>query len=278
MAWKTIEFGPAMFDTLVRDWEDVSRELADFNFTRRVQTLNSSLFSDINFGEEFLNEQLFLDEVATTTALSFGADGAIIRLFDETAGSLNEAGHSGNVDAVMMAPIRPGELLEGRVFRSPERTWGLVETSPKRKTRGCKVDAASIEILRERNINAAITVRLEDPIPSDNVSPAAASISPLGTLSYFYSRSHRFSWRDVALFIGFGRKVADSLSLLRQSNELYQKTRMLEVQAPVATQAELAHLLIHDLSHKVLNIEGDARDGSSLTQVGNASWSLPAIR
>jgi signal transduction histidine kinase len=248
-----------MFDRLVHDWEDMSRKLADFNFTRRVQTLNSSLFSDISLGEEFLNEQSFLDEVVKMTALSFGADGAVIRLFEETSGSLNEAAHTGNVDPVMIAPIRPGELLAGRVFLSTERTWGLVETSPQWKTRGCKLDKISIKALRERNINAAVTVRLEHPIPIDNVS-SQASNSALGTLSYFYTRPHRFSWRDVALFMGFGRKVADSVSLLRQSNELYQKTRMLEVQAPVATQAELAHLLIHDLSHKVLNIEGDARD------------------
>src|SRR5262249_33718724 len=81
-----------------------------------------------------------------------------------------------------------------------------------------------------------------------------------GTLTYFFNRPNSFSYRDIMLFIGFCQRATDALSLAKQSERLHERTRMLEIQAPVFTQVEIAHLLIHDLSHKLAHVEFAAQD------------------
>jgi signal transduction histidine kinase len=240
-----------VWHALKRDWKDATVAIADFNYARRVIALAVPLgnYSEAN-GE--MEEAEFLRQVARTTALSFGADAAIIRLYDTDEQVLKVAAWEGDVTDQVVADLRPGEALAGVVLSSLTSNWALAEIGPKPIVRGAELPKASVEFLRDLGIRASLCARMDEPLVSAS--------KPVGTITYYFRRANRFSWRDVALFVGFARRVTDLLGLIRQANRLQEKTRILEIQAPVFTQAELAHLLVHDLSHKVLDIEGEAAD------------------
>jgi signal transduction histidine kinase len=230
-------------------WDKVAEQIANANFARRVVALAAPLIPDLGRVDN-VDDSAFLEQVVQTAGLSFGADGAIIRLFDPDINMLMVADQAGDAPDALLEDRRPGEGLSGSVLVSEKENWALVEFAAQTQVRGCPVSPNSVGILHENGVRAVLCARLDDPFPT-------SGSSPFGTLSYYFRRPNSFSWRDVALFVGFTRRVADLLGLVRQAKRLYEKSRILEIQAPVFTQAELAHLLVHDLSHKVLDIEGE---------------------
>jgi signal transduction histidine kinase len=236
---------------LKKDWDRAITEIADFNYARRVIALAVPLAYHRKTSAE-ISETDFLQQVARTTALSFGADAALIRLFDADEERLKLAAWEGDVSDEMISDRRPGEALSGAVLSARENNWALVEIDRTPITRGAALPDSSIQFLVRQGVRACLCARMDEPL----ISPS----TPIGTVTYLFRRANRFSWRDVALFVGFTRRVADLLCLIRQAARLQEKTQILEIQAPVFTQAELAHLLVHDLSHKVLDIEGEGAE------------------
>jgi signal transduction histidine kinase len=220
-------------------------ELSDHNYTRRVQFL-SEPFSVSNGAEAPLSESATGKNLTHLTALSFGADGAVFRTYDARSELLRVVEFEGEMPDELISERRNGELLSGAVVCAGDFGWSVVEISPKVSIRGCKISPESIEQLRRLGVRAAISARLDDPRKFDG--------PPLGTLTYFFNRPNRFSWRDVTLFLAFAKRAADAIALTRETSELSERNMLIENQSRTFTQAEVATLLVHDIAHKVFHV------------------------
>lgn len=236
---------------LEEEWAIATSRIADFNYSRRVIALASPLIFDEAISAN-LSEDAFLNRVARITALSFGSDAALVRLYNPDEDCLRIAAFEGLLSEDFVSIRARGEALSGTVLASNSENWALVELNSQVTTKGAALPSSSVKYYKEHGIRAALCARMDEPL--------VALRRPIGTICYLFYRANSFSWRDVALFVSFTKRVADSLCLIRQTARLQERTKILEIQAPVFTQAELAHLLVHDLSHKVLDIEGEGSD------------------
>lgn len=226
-------------------WRTRVETLADHNYTRRVQFL-SEPFSLHRNGKGEFDEEGVARQITRFTALSFGADGAVLRRYNPATEELFVTDFEGNVPDALLADRLPGEMLSGAALASRDYGWSVVELDGAVKVRGCAISPAAIQRLKDVGVRAAITCRLNNPLrPND---------PPFGTLAYFFRRHNRFSWRDVTLFLGFCKRAADAMALAHEANELRIRNGLLEHQSSAFTQAEVATLLVHDIAHKVFHV------------------------
>jgi signal transduction histidine kinase len=112
---------------------------------------------------------------------------------------------------------------------------------------GMCVPDSDLARIRQAGIQSFIVMRLESE------SADEADGRRIGTLSYFFRRPHRFSWREVSLFRTFCRLVAGMIALHRQNAKLRESYQSLRLQSASMTRVEIVSLIAHDLFHKSFN-------------------------
>lgn len=223
---------------------DIILMLAELIFSIRVRSL-AEPFESFSRGAE--QDALFMEHVAERTAQAFGADGVLFRTYHRVSDTLEVGGHAGTVPEKLLQDASPRSGVEGRVFSAQDADWAAVVPDKSELCRGAKIGNEELGRLEDIGVRAMLTMRLISPI---SYSESAGGV---GTLSYFFLRPHRFSWRDVALFKSFSQRVADSFLLLEQRRELDTNSNIVAVQSKLMTSVELAALISHDLFHKAFN-------------------------
>jgi signal transduction histidine kinase len=240
-----------VFDSGVRrtiEWrlQPLLDELSHHNYARRVQVLARPFGEVVNGGDLVIQQSDAEKLITQLAALSFGADGAVMRRYDHESKALIVAHFEGDVEAALLGERREGEMVTGALMAPGTHNWSVVEISRDPIIKGHAVDRSAIDRLAGAGIRALVSCSLLDPLGPTNTL--------IGTLTYFFMRHNKFSWRDIALFLGFCRRAADVLALARETELLRQRNHLLEVQSHIFTQAEVAHLLVHDLGHKVFHV------------------------
>jgi signal transduction histidine kinase len=236
--------------TLVTNWARDLSALAEYKYARRARMLLDSIneTADIEY-ETSIN--VLAEKAATITASSFGADCVLLHLFDPELQELVIKAQAGR-----LAPLVDSEAfsrIAHSVFASANRPWLAIDLSSDPPWRGHRDPDLEVEIINDletQQIRSVLCVRLDDLSP----------VGSLGTLLYCFERPHSFSWKDIALFHSFCRRTAAALILATRLSEMTERTRILEIQSPIFTQVEIAHLLLHDLSHKLLDVESSGTD------------------
>lgn len=245
------EMEPDELANLERSWIYLSDQIANENYTRRVYALTAPFQIGTEIGSD-VRELELAQTIARVTALSFGADAAVLRLLEERTEMLTPAGYVGDLPSELLQDRRPGEFISGTVFASADHGWSIAELGEKTRVKGHPLPTEALDLLKDHGIQATFCARLESMIEDDRSKR-------IGTLSYYFLRPNFFSWRDAMLFLAFCGRAADTIALTQQSERLRVRTNILEIQAPVMTQVELANLLVHDLSHKVADIEDTSK-------------------
>jgi signal transduction histidine kinase len=219
----------------------LSRLIADAVFTMRLRHL-AAAFSEASR----LPPMKLYEEITSRTASGFAADGAVLRLYDPDSDSLMVQSTCGEVDPSLLVERKPGEGICGRVFTDRDHNWalGTLNNCDDAQLLGLPMPSSEEDRFKSLGISSYIVMRLlsEDSGNSQGV--------PLGTLSFFHRRPHRFSWRDLALFKSFCQRVADTISLHHKNQKLGAIAENLRLQSLMLTRVEVVALLAHDLGHK----------------------------
>jgi hypothetical protein len=182
-------------------------------------------------------------ELASRTAYGFGADGAILRLYNAASQSLEVAGLEGDVPTELCTPLPPGEGIAGRIFDTTiQGAWFLSSTPDHsdEQIQGTFIAVDERAKITTLGIHAFLVMKLT------GYSGAEERIG-LGTLAFFHRRSHRFSWQEVSLFQSYCQRVSDTVSLyqknvaLEESAEaLKESAENLRIQNLMLTRVEVA--------------------------------------
>ncbi len=225
----------------------LSRLLAEAVFSKRLKSLVSKFESD---GKP---ETLY-DEIARRACLGLGADGAVLRIREDQAGSINRE--------YQLTPKGAAGLLAGTMHLEP----GSVFERICRRVYESQSDHATVQILGKQGTNYSLGVSIPDSDNREVMSHGIESYmimrlesdfklernqSPVGTLSIFHRMPQPFSGRDISLFQGFCERVGDNLTLMHQLQEHAEASRILEIHHGQINRAEMAVLLAHDFGHKI---------------------------
>jgi signal transduction histidine kinase len=189
-----------------------------------------------------------LDRVAETAAKAFGADGTVLARYDRE----QELFFTG----AMVGDLRLGDFTEGGqiVFNTrqgfEEEPWYAIEISNDIVTRGGVVDQGTIEHLRLLGVRALLCGRLSDPLYRDLQ----------GLLICYFTREHLISFDDIVLFLAFCENASAAINVAHEISSIAERNRVFALQSARVTQVEIVHLLLHDFSHKVLNLESSGLD------------------
>lgn len=234
-------------DTLIRNLAEVmpaiAWRMAEQNFSMRLRHL-SLPFAQI---DPMQRPTLLYQQITDRIVQGFAADGVVLRI--ETDGNLETVSTAGNVDTSLIQPHLNNEGICGSVFISEEHTWATGETSSSggMRVRGVAPKGGDMARLLSVGIKSYLVMRLQTEVDGHNHDRQ-------GTLSFFYQRPHRFSWRDVALFRSYCNRVADTIALFNRTLDLQISHNNLERQQRHLTRIEIVALLVHDLLHKSLGV------------------------
>jgi signal transduction histidine kinase len=222
--------------------------IAEQNFSIRVHRLAQPFHIQRQAGQDALPS--LLDGIAELTALAFAADAVALRLYDATNDRLPVAAVTGEIEPDLIVDRMPGEHVAGRLLTDPEHDWAAISGRQGGPT-GLPIQDNELQALRDSGVCACLIMRLASEASED------AADSRIGTLAYHIRRPHDFSWRDIALFRSFCRRVADAIALERQTQRLRESKEELELeqllvlaQSAQVTNTDIITLIAHDLYHK----------------------------
>lgn len=231
--------------------------LGDALFSYRLQRLNLPLGD----GHELTLESIYKHAVASAVEC-FGADGSVIRILANNTERLLVKGYVGVpnqkqledgsiAEDICLKILRnkknpgAGRFLddEGSVVSIGEEDFGDIDSN-----------------LEEYNISSYLVFRLSTDIDLDEFE------KDFGTIAIFYKRRHSFSYRDIALYTSFCRRISDEIAMIKQqlelassvdqlketNIELKEANAQLEDLFEIATRGEMLALLKHNLGHMVL--------------------------
>jgi signal transduction histidine kinase len=228
----------------------LSHLIADATFSMQLRDLGSSFLHHEN---ENPPVTLYRD-MATRAAHGFGADGAVLRLYNRKDNRLVVVGMVGDVPSALVEEKVPGDGISGNVFAAPHDNAFTLTDSDKRAAAGVAISEEDERRLRALGIHSFMVMKLSSDVRSDQSSPA------LGTLSFFHRRPRRFSWRDIALFRSYCARVADTIRLHQTSLSHFQIAEGLRLQSLRVSEIETVALLAHDLGHKALTAGSSVED------------------
>jgi signal transduction histidine kinase len=219
----------------------LSRTLSDAVFTMRLRLLGAPFLA--GSGQSGLSD--LYTEIAARTAHGFGADLAVLRIYNPDRRLLIAEGIHGNAISDLLSDRRPGEGISGQVFASSEKSWAMsASQSDPLSGSGLAVTADDEHLLRRCGLRSYLIMRLRSQLHN-------STQSDLGTLSFSHTQFRRYSWRDVALFKSFCQRAADTIALYTTNLHLEETAESLRLQSLRMTQVEIVALLAHDLGHKV---------------------------
>jgi signal transduction histidine kinase len=224
----------------------LSRIVAAAVFSMRLRLLGAPI--QVPFGPPTeLNVQGIALELASRTAYGFGADGAVLRLYNPATNMLEVVGKEGDVPSELLVSLGVGEGVAGRIFAAPGNAWYLADsgTPHDEQLRGIDIPSSEHERLPSVGINSYVVMKLSH-------YTSLGELSGLGTLSFMHKRAHRFSWQEVSLFQTYCQSAADSISLLRKNIALEETAENLRIQNLMLTRVEVVGLLAHDLGHRTM--------------------------
>ncbi|HVT89516.1 MAG TPA: HAMP domain-containing sensor histidine kinase [Tepidisphaeraceae bacterium] len=236
-------FAPEAVAALADQLEEVSYRIAEQNFSMRVRQMATPLAVDPEIGDF----STLYEDITSRTLTCFAADGAVLRIFDPLTRLLKVDWWAGELTDTLFKDRAESEGLCGRVFVSRTHSWafGVWDEEGRAEYKGVDVPEEVLSPLRVAKIKAFMLMRLD--------AVGSVEDARIGTLSIFYRRPHRFSFRDVVLFRAYAQRVADTIALQRQNQALQEKTVFLELQMRNQAQTEIVALIAHDVLHKSFN-------------------------
>lgn len=196
------------------------------------------------------------EEIVDNAVRGFASDGVVLRTYDDAAQGLVVRAHRGDSLGKLLSDRFAGEGLCGRVFLDKEHGWALAEGlgAADLLTAGVSVDETERKRLAQAGVQSCLVMRLDSSETVQYVGLGEKKREPVslpvGTLSFFHRRPNHYSWRDVALFRAYCRRVADAIALQYQTARLLDSHDNLQFQNLKLTQTEVFALLAHDLFHK----------------------------
>jgi signal transduction histidine kinase len=191
------------------------------------------------------------EQICQQATLGFAADGAVLRVFEESTNSLPVRGQWGDIRHSPQLPGGPGEKISRCVFE--DGFYGTARTISSGRGFGIEITGEDEVALRAAGIGSYMVMRLQSDIAATEIG------ARIGTLSLFHYREHEFSLRDVRLFRAYTERVGDDLALIVQMRRLEEISTLMKSQFNVLTRAEVISLLAHDVGHKAIRATEQVR-------------------
>jgi signal transduction histidine kinase len=233
-------FPADVVDQLYRVHDDLQWRIAEQVFSMRLRRLAEPLPMNIDAPSD-LYARIMQQLVA-----GFAVDGGILRTYSPDEHMVKVEASIGELDDPLAGDQFEGEGIAGRIVLDAQSPWLIASNlgGPSPKIGGLQPLKEDLQRLIDHGVKAIIVTALR---PNGDKTRAA-----IGTLSCFFRRPMEFSWRGVAMYQAFCQQVADVMTLRKQTVELRESHRRLELQNRLISHAEIVSLIAHDLFHKSL--------------------------
>lgn len=232
--------------TLTKACKALSRIVAEAVLAMRMRLIGAPVrVTETPISKDGL--QAICRELVRRTVFGFGADGAVLRLYNRRTDLLECVASEGDISKILTEARSNDAGLAGQVFSADGNAWALQDADAVTadSSRGITVLQSVVAPLKAQGIHAFIIAKLVS-------YSSLGSTTNLGTLSFFHRRPYHFSWQEISLFQMHCQNVADTISLHETTIALDEAAENLRGQNQMLTRVEVMALLAHDFGHKAL--------------------------